>query len=240
MKSIILMLLIIVSPLKFKHRQFKIASATEISINELSSKITRLENQIEQLDKTIQRRLQTLNENPSDRGNIVIQRRKDGSVNFFRPWSDYKEGFGDRSGEFFIGLDRLHNLTNSRPYELLIVMEDWEGDRRYAKYDAFIVGSEKEKYVLKSLGGYSGSAGDALSIHLGQKFSTYDQDNDSYEKACANEYTGAWWYNACHHSNLNGRYLRATTKEYAQGINWYEFRGHNYSLKFVEMIIRPR
>ncbi|XP_073848436.1 techylectin-5B-like [Musca autumnalis] len=121
----------------------------------------------------------------------------DGTVNFFRPWSDYKNGFGNSSGEFFIGLERLHLLTNSRPYELLIVM-------------------------------------------LGQKFSTYDQDNDEYEKACANEFTGAWWYKACHHSNLNGRYLKGTTVEYAQAVNWYQFKGHNYSLKFVEMTIRPR
>ncbi|XP_061394541.1 ficolin-1-like [Musca vetustissima] len=239
MKRIILMLLMIVSPQIFATT----STATEInsnSIREVSDRINLLENQIEQLDKTIQRKFQKLEEKLSDHGNVVIQRRMDGSVNFFRPWADYKQGFGNNSGEFFIGLEKLHRLTNSRPYDLLIVLEDWEGDRRYAKYDTFIVGSETEKYSLKSLGAYSGSAGDAMSAHLGQKFSTYDQDNDAYEKGCANEFTGAWWYNKCHQSNLNGRYLKGTTKEYAQGVNWYQFKGHHYSLKFVEMTIRPR
>lgn len=133
-------------------------------------------------------------------GDIVIQRRIDGSVDFYRNWADYKVGFGNSSGEFFIGLEKLHQLTNTRPYELLIVMEDWENDRRYAKYDQFIVGSEVERYLLKSLGTYSGSAGDAMtSVHLGKKFSTKDQDNDTYEKNCAVEFTGAWWYGQCHH-----------------------------------------
>ncbi|XP_058976617.1 ryncolin-4-like [Musca domestica] len=172
-------------------------------------------------------------------GDIVIQRRMDGSEDFFRPWADYKQGFGNSSGEFFIGLDKLNKLTNSRPYELLILMEDWENDSRFARYDQFIIGTEAEKYILKELGKYSGSAGDALSYSLGQKFSTKDQDNDSWSKSCAVEYTGAWWYKECHRSNLNGSYLKGQTKEYAKGVDWELFRGHYYSLKFVEMILRP-
>lgn len=33
----------------------------------------------------------------------VIQRRMDGMVNFYRPWEAYKDGFGDRSGEYWLG-----------------------------------------------------------------------------------------------------------------------------------------
>lgn len=129
---------------------------------------------------------------------IVIQRRMDGSVDFQRTWSEYKLGFGSSSGEFWIGLEKLHKLTNSRPHELLIVMEDWENDRRYARYDQFIVGSESEQYTLKSVGKYSGSAGDSLSYHLGEKFTTKDQDNDKDGGNCAITYTGAWWHKSCH------------------------------------------
>ncbi|XP_061388867.1 angiopoietin-related protein 2-like [Musca vetustissima] len=132
-------------------------------------------------------------------GEIIIQRRIDGSENFYRLWEDYKHGFGNQSGEFFIGLERLHKLTNSRPYELLVVLEDFENDRRYAKYDNFVVASENEKYKLQTLGRYSGTAGDSLTFQLGYKFTTMDRDHDiDPNNNCAQLYTGAWWYKACH------------------------------------------
>lgn len=129
---------------------------------------------------------------------IVIQRRMDGSEDFYRPWADYKQGFGNSTGEFFLGLDKINRLTNTRPYELVVVVEDWENDRRYARYDRFIIGNEAENYVLKQVGNYSGSAGDALTYSLGQGFTTWDSDHDAWSGNCAIRYTGAWWYKNCH------------------------------------------
>ncbi|XP_061386663.1 ficolin-2-like [Musca vetustissima] len=180
-----------------------------------------------------------IRENIKKPNDIVIQRRMDGSEDFYRTWAEYKQGFGNSSGEFFIGLDKLNELTNSRPYELLIVMEDWENDRRFARYDEFIIGTEAEKYVLKVLGKYSGSAGDGLSFARGMKFSTKDHDNDESSSNCAVKYTGAWWYEKCHDSNLNGSYLRGKNTKSGQGVVWYQFKGSDYSFKFVEMILRP-
>jgi len=72
------------------------------------------------------------------------------------------------------------------------------------------------------------------------KFTTRDQDNDkSGAGNCATTYKGAWWYNACHSSNLNGRYLGGTHTSHADGVNWKQWKGYYYSLKTTEMKIRP-
>ena len=72
------------------------------------------------------------------------------------------------------------------------------------------------------------------------QFSTKDQDNDEASSSCAVQYKGAWWYKACHGSNLNGQYHGGQHDSIADGVNWYAFRGHKYSLKRAEMKIRPK
>ena len=71
-------------------------------------------------------------------------------------------------------------------------------------------------------------------------FTTKDQDNDNHKSHnCANEFKGAWWYERCHHSNLNGLYLRGNHSSYANGVNWKDWKGYHYSLMRTEMKIRP-
>ncbi|XP_069097566.1 ficolin-1-like isoform X3 [Pleurodeles waltl] len=81
--------------------------------------------------------------------------------------------------------------------------------------------------------------GDSLSHHKGIPFSTKDQDNDSHESNCAERFKGAWWYNRCHDSNLNGKYWLGAHSSNADGINWLKGKGHNYSFKHSEMKLRP-
>ncbi|XP_032596875.1 ryncolin-1-like [Drosophila grimshawi] len=161
----------------------------------------------------------------------------DGSVDFYLFWDDFKKGFGNLDGEFFIGLDKLHFMTRDGDNELIIAMEDFEGNRRNAYYDRFSIGSEEEAYKLRTLGEYYGDAGDSLVRHLGEKFSTRDRNNAQWDGGnCAKERQGAWWYfNYCHDSNLMGRYNDNTR---GKGINWYEFTGYETTLKRVEMKIR--
>ncbi|XP_053667025.1 ficolin-2-like [Anopheles marshallii] len=173
-------------------------------------------------------------------GWTVIQHRFDGSTNFYRSWQEYKNGFGNLDGEFWLGLDRIYQLTVSRPHELVVLLEDFAGNKTFAWYDHFEIGGESQKYNLTRIDGFSGPAGDCLGNVKGMQFSTFDSDNDTWEGNCAVTYTGAWWYSACHTSNLNGKYLRGETKEYATGMVWRTFREYFYSLKTAKMMIRPK
>lgn len=131
-------------------------------------------------------------------GWLVIQRRMDGSVDFYRNWTEYRTGFGSLNGEFFIGLEKLHRLTAQQPFELFVYLEDFEGEVRYAHYDNFSVGSEQSFYQLNSLGRYEGTAGNSMALNVLQKFSTADKDNDSWQEGnCARRYNSAWWYASC-------------------------------------------
>ena len=88
-------------------------------------------------------------------GWTIFQRRLDGSVDFYRGWKSYKNGFGNPNGEFWLGLDKINRLTKSTSNVLRIDMEDTGGNSKYANYGFFAVSSEKSKYQL-SLGLYSG------------------------------------------------------------------------------------
>ena len=86
---------------------------------------------------------------------------------------------------------------------------------------------------------FLGNAGDSLSGHHGYAFSTKDRDNDSSGGNCAVSFKGAWWYAACHSSNLNGIYHHGKHSSYADGVNWSSWKGQHYSVKRAEMKIRP-
>ena len=173
-------------------------------------------------------------------GWTVFQRRQDGSIVFYRGWNDYKSGFGQLTAEFWLGNDKIHSLTASRPSSLRVELEDWNGVRVYAKYGRFKVGDEQMQYRLE-VGSYSGTAGDALTYHNNMAFTTKDRDNDRNSggfssKNCAVRYTGAWWYKSCHQSNLNGKYL-GDKKDY-KGVAWNKYKSAQ-SLKFTELKMRP-
>ena len=87
---------------------------------------------------------------------------------------------------------------------------------------------------------FLGTARDSLAWHHNMSFSTNDQDNDqALGGSCAISYEGAWWYNDCHHSNLNGRYLKGNHSSFANGVNWLRWEGYYYSAKRAEMKTKP-
>ncbi|XP_053686484.1 microfibril-associated glycoprotein 4-like [Sabethes cyaneus] len=169
----------------------------------------------------------------------VFQNRYNGAVDFYRSWKEYKDGFGSLDGEFWLGLEKLHQITYSDHYELAILMEDFHGETAFARYSNFAIGGEAELYNLIKLGTYSGSANDSLIYHNKGKFSTFDNDNDENPTSCAMTYFGAWWYKSCHTSNLNSRYVRAGSNiEANKMIVWRKWKGDLHTLKKTRMMIR--
>uniref|UniRef100_A0A182INK0 Fibrinogen C-terminal domain-containing protein n=1 Tax=Anopheles atroparvus TaxID=41427 RepID=A0A182INK0_ANOAO len=171
-------------------------------------------------------------------GWVVIQYRFNGSEDFYRNWTDYENGFGSLAGEFWLGNELIYMLTAEKAREIAFLMEDFDNVKAAAKYNAFKLGNKSEKYSLKSLGSFSGNAGDSLSRNVGSKFSTHDMDNDKSSSHCAKLYLGGWWYDDCHLSNLNGKYMTGPTKEYAISMCWSSFKGFHYSLKTSRIMVR--
>ena len=170
----------------------------------------------------------------------MIQRRIDASVDFYRDWQAYKNGFGNISGNMWLGLDRIHHLAG--PGRRAILRFDLKHRNNptklyYAEYTTFEVGSEAEKYKLL-IGGYSGDAGDSMAYHNGMKFTTKDNDNDAGSDGnCAEQWNGGWWYNVCHRVNLNGLYP-ATSNRDAAYMGWKAIHGAYGDVFYSEIKIK--
>ena len=165
-------------------------------------------------------------------GWIVIQRRTIGNANFNVEWDAYKKGFGELDGDFWMGNDRINEITSSGDYEFRAEMR-WNWKNAYAKYSTFKVDNEDNLYKL-TVGGYSGTAGDSFTFHNNMAFSTPLRDNDAMPKFnCAKSEMCGWWYNACDKANLNGVMGKR------DGLEWDSF-AQEASMWSSEMKIRRK
>ncbi|XP_071835759.1 uncharacterized protein [Apostichopus japonicus] len=199
-------------------------------------------------------------------GWTVFQRRSSASTDFYRGWSDYKNGFGNKNQDHWLGSKYIYSITNQKTYQLRIDLRDSGSSSKYAVYSTFSITDEADKYRL-SVGSHSGNTGyNGLSYINNKQFSTKDQDNDgssSYD--CAEGHRGAWWYGyyynicysycrtsdfscyyypegnccrGCTYSNLNGDYDGSTRGTH---MFWhsYSLNGYGCSLQYTDMKIRP-
>ena len=179
----------------------------------------------------------------------VVVRRFDGSGDFNRNWDEYKQGFGDASGEYWLGNEYLHYMTSSRAYKLRFDLEDWDGNSAYAEYSSFRVTSEADNYRLL-LGDYSGNASDdqaedgssGFLYHKYAQFSTFDRDNDLFGGSCVNQYNhGGFWWRYCGTVQITSYNLcgAASCSSAGQRLMWRAWHGHHYSLRKMKMSFRP-
>ncbi|XP_049548244.1 angiopoietin-related protein 1-like [Anopheles darlingi] len=171
-----------------------------------------------------------------DGGWLVVQHRFDGSVDFYRNWAQYREGFGEVDNEFWLGLEKMHQLTTARPHEIIIELKDFSGNYAYTRYDEFKIGSESEHYTL-TLGKYSGNGTDSMTRNNGKKFAATDRDDMDkpyVPGGCVAAFRSPWWHDDCTYANLNGPYNNAYDIRTMFWYAWKRYQGMSYT----RMIIR--
>ncbi|XP_071501358.1 uncharacterized protein [Diadema antillarum] len=177
-------------------------------------------------------------------GWTVIQRRQNGTTNFYRGWNDYAKGFGYLDADFWLGNAMLHAITSQANFVLRVEFTDWDDVKGYAEYSLFRVNDETDYYRL-TLGEFTGgNAGDALSYHNNSQFSTRDRDHDNSVGNCAYLRQAGFWFRSCNRANPNGRWLARADARGLNGavVNWGTWEGHKYTycLKSFRMMIRSQ
>ena len=155
---------------------------------------------------------------------LLVQQNVDGSDFFNRSWEEFKVGFNDTTGNYWLGNELLHQLTSKGGrYKLRFdLQERYNYSWYYAEYSFFTVFSEADNYKMR-VSGYTGNAGDRLGFlyHDGMMFTTYDRDNDPYINAvhndnCAVASGGGFWYRRCSHAGVN------TVRGSGNNFRWYD------------------
>ena len=153
---------------------------------------------------------------------LLIQQNVDGFESFNRSWADFKVGFNDTRGNYWLGNDLLYQLTTNGRYKLRFDLQSSANlSWFYAEYSSFAVSNEATNYTAR-LSGYSGNAGDAFAVHSGAMFTTYDRDNDlwtdrnaAHNNNCAVSNGGGFWYVACAWCSVN------SVRGHGDNFRWY-------------------
>ena len=189
-------------------------------------------------------------------GWMAFQRRFDGSVDFIsKGWSDFKHGFGDPYGEYYLGNEILHLLTTGENHDYRVMATTFNNEMNSALIRNVVITDETDKYRIKyDVSNIGPSYGGKMR---NQQFSTFDNDNDGgdYEN-CAQRY-GAWWHAWCHHEAMNGYYKDNASyfhqNSYSsaaftpsinwaragEGISWMSWKTLFESLKTSMLMVRP-
>ena len=166
---------------------------------------------------------------------MLIQQNVNGTDAFNRSWAEFKVGFNDTRGNYWLGNDLLSQLTESGRYKLRFDLQARGNLSWYwAEYSSFVVHSEATNYTLL-VTGYSGNAGDALYWHDNAMFTTYDRDNDPWTASfwnnnCAVLNGGGFWYTtACSRASVN------TVRGTNIGFGWFTRQRRYISLQSTRM-----
>uniref|UniRef100_A0A8C5P0M1 Angiopoietin-related protein 3 n=1 Tax=Jaculus jaculus TaxID=51337 RepID=A0A8C5P0M1_JACJA len=171
----------------------------------------------------------------------LIQHRKDGSLNFNETWENYRNGFGQLDGEFWLGLEKIYSIVTQTNYILRIELEDWKDNKHYVEY-SFHLGDHETNYTLR-VTEIAGNVPMALLEHQELMFSTWDHRAKGHLDCPESHSGGWWWHGGCGENNLNGKYNKPRAKsksEKRRGIYWRSQNGKLQSIKSSKMFIQPK
>ena len=152
---------------------------------------------------------------------MLVQQNVDGSSFFNRSWAEFKVGFNNSRGNYWLGNDLLHQLTTSSRYKLRFDLQARNHSWYYAEYYTFRVFNEESNYMIH-VGGFSGNVRDAFVIHDSMNFTTYDKDNDMWvNNNCASLNGGGFWYRSCVRASVNTVRGRGTSFQWYTGTTLY-------------------
>lgn len=162
---------------------------------------------------------------------VLLNRQKQlQQLDFNRTWEEYKTGFGNPHGEYYLGNDVLHLMTNSRVYMIRMDFELSSGRQEYSYYEKFSVDTEYNSYQTTT-GGSSRSWNSCFSYLGSRSFTTFDRDHDSYNGNCAAVQGGGWWYYNCNYFN--------PTSPYNTTISLQCSGGSDLSVTQLQLKLRP-
>ncbi|XP_037799288.1 ficolin-1-like [Penaeus monodon] len=155
---------------------------------------------------------------------------------FNRSWSEYKDGFGNPSSEYWLGNELLHTMTSSREYTLRMDLQLATGDFKSGVWKRVLVDDEIGKYkmTLSSYSPESSTTSNCMSQSHGKFFSTYDRDHDSSSSNCAVNKQGGWWHYSC----TSGSYLYPTSP-YPSGLASTCYNGQGVTANWIQFKLRP-
>ena len=142
----------------------------------------------------------------------------------------YEDGFGNSENEFWLGLNRINEITESKP-TLKVILSNEKISQEHM-YKGFFVSNKRDGYRLNYDNYLNDGQDDPLSLSKSAAF--YDRRmrsmEDNHSLNCA--LSGSWWFHCTWtegdngmfykhvQSNLNGAFTDETNPEFIMGNRW--------------------
>ncbi|XP_045215570.2 microfibril-associated glycoprotein 4-like [Mercenaria mercenaria] len=147
-------------------------------------------------------------------GWTVFHNRFNGTVDFYRNFTDYENGFGDTAGEFWLGFKYIEEMAKTGRSELMLQVTAKNGSTGHEIADGFtmIHGNEYSVYFEEHFYNHEKHGlpyeHECLPKIANEPFTTMDRDMFEFEDNCAEEMHSAWWYLNCVYviCDLHGKY----------------------------------